>query len=125
MIQFTVTSTVVPQIKGFIRDFSKAVNNQMEADAIVAIVDARNNHRHITRTGRLNRATTYKMSNRYSTVKFYINDMTANYGKYIHDGFKSWRPDRYLLKAVNRIAPKMYRDVSQAIAKIIKKNGLS
>jgi len=125
MISFTVASNAVPNLKGFVRDMTVAVNNQIEADAIVTISQARQQHRFTTRTGNLVKSTKYKMSRRDSAVNFYIDNAKAVYGKFIHEGFKSWRPDRYLQKAVTKNMPKMYRDIKLAIDKVIRKNHLA
>lgn len=124
MIQFTVSTNAVPQIKGFLRDFNKAVNDQIEADAIVTVSQARKIHRHTTRTGNLNRATQYKMFRRDNGVKFFIDDVKAEYGKYIHDGTKFWRKDPYLANAVKRNQKTMQKDIRVAIDKVIRKNHL-
>lgn len=120
-IQFYVASSPVPAIKGFVRDLTKAVNDQIEADAIVTKIDAQNNHRYTVRTGNLRRNTTFKMDRRISAVKFYIDDVKAHYGKFIHDGFKTWSPDPFLSKAVTKGMKRTYTSVTKTINKLIKK----
>jgi len=121
MIKFTVASSPVPYLKGFANAFNKAVNNQIEADAIVIVSQARREHRFQTRTGNLVRSTKYKMSKRDNAATFFIDDVTAPYGKYIHDGFKFWHPDPYLFNAVKRNTKRIYKDTVAAIDRLIKK----
>jgi len=121
MIHFTVSGTAVPAIRGFANQIRMAMNNELEADAIVVIDQAHRIHRHITRTGNLNRATRYQMDKRNTAVKFYIADQRANYGKYVHDGTRYWRPDPFLFNAVRRNARRIYADMTRRVRSLIRK----
>jgi len=78
---------------------------------------ARTDHRYNSKTGRLTRATKVKTVDQ--TLKAYIDDNTAKYGKYIHSGFKGWAPDRFLERAIesnlNKIDDIMISKIDKAL----------
>lgn len=81
--------------KSVFREIRPAMIDAMEDVAR----DARANHRFTTRSGNLERFTVSEVSDTGLTGKVRIDDRNVPYGKYIHRGFRSWRPDQFVTKA--------------------------
>jgi len=58
---------------------------------------ARRRHRYTRRTGRL--AESVQISTDQKGGYVYLDSAMANYGKYVHDGQRSWAPDQFLYDA--------------------------
>lgn len=82
----------------------KAVN---EIGAFITNI-ARNEHRYISRTGNLRRATKYKTAEDYARV--FIDRAMAKYGEFVHDGQRRWPPDPFIDQAIEK-----YQDQIEAI----------
>ena len=55
---------------------------------------ARTVHRYQKRTGKLQQATVAEATR--SEITGYLDEGIAHYGKYVHDGQRSWAPDPFL-----------------------------
>lgn len=62
---------------------------------------------------RINYGGTSKSKKIVST--FLLDNRIANYGKFIHNGFKSWKPDPFLEKAVDNGVKNLKRLLEESI----------
>jgi len=90
-------------------DVDKVVASAMNEWGISVIRSARSKHRYNVQTGNLEKATELQDTNQTGRLQIvlWVNDAIARYGKYIHNGFKSWAPDRFLDGAVERLLPRL------------------
>jgi hypothetical protein len=82
---------------------------------------AKTNHRYTRRTGRL--AAAVKRETTDDSVTIYIDSALADYGKYIHDGFKSWSPDTFIDDAYAAHERDLSAAIDRAVDDTIKKLG--
>ena len=87
-------------------------------------VEARQVHKFVTRSGGLERSVQVDYSPKISGSKVYLELGIARYGPYIHEGFKSWKADRFLTEAAERKKPELTEKISEAIGRAIRKVGL-
>ena len=83
--------------------------------------EARLVHRFTTRTGALERSIQTKVTERAEDGKVYLETGIARYGPYIHNGFKSWKPDMFLTDAAERKRKELPGMISRAIANSIRR----
>jgi HK97 gp10 family phage protein len=76
----------------------KAADTALREASHIIQSQARTSHRYKTRTGNLVRAT--RAQSIKGALQAYIDDNLAKYGKYIHEGFRSWAPDPFLGRAI-------------------------
>lgn len=74
---------------------------------------ARLYHRYTRRTGNLESATKSSKTSTGGTV--YIDDGQAIYGKYIHEGFKSWAADPFLYDAESDLDGELNQAIDNAL----------
>lgn len=84
--------------------------------------EARRQHRYKRRTGKLERSISVETTPEGGEV--YIEEKTADYGKYVHEGFGKWSPDQFLISAFERKLPALDAALDRAIDDSIKKAGL-
>jgi hypothetical protein len=94
-----VKVTLVKEPKDFSLDIDIAIKQAIAEMEPVLEQTAQTSHRYNNRTGNLMRATKVD-ANKYS-LKAYIDDKTASYGKFINNGFKSWQPDPFISNAID------------------------
>jgi len=85
-------------------------------------VEARLVHRFTTRTAALDRSIQVEMA--ADGGKVYLEDGIARYGVYIHEGFKRWAPDPFLMDAGERKKPELQKGIARGIALSLSKVGL-
>jgi len=89
-------------------------------------VEAQRRHRYHRRTGKLGRAV--KISYNESGGDIYIDDASAPYGKYVHEGTRYWDSDPFLTDAYDRkskdLDAALSRATDQAINQAINQAGL-
>jgi hypothetical protein len=107
--------------KVFRREMRKAFINT-SADIIKR---AKMVHRFNSITNNLENATQSMVAKNGLGVKFFIDDQKARYGKYIHEGFKSWGRDPYLRTQVENNIGKLTDAVEKAIDTASKESGLN
>lgn len=78
---------------------------------------AQNNHRYQSRTGNLRNSTETSIKD---IVSLYINKAKAEYGSYIHDGFKSWKADPFIDKAIEDNLTKIEQIIDKNIDKYLR-----
>jgi hypothetical protein len=86
----------------------KKINKSAEKQAMTQ-------HRYQRRTGKLQYATRGVVKDFVSTLM--IDGRIAPYGRYVHEGQRSWAPDRFLVRAGNIMA----EDVTQAVLRVLNK----
>lgn len=76
---------------------------------------AKKNHRYNHRTGNLKRSTRFWVNKSISRVRLYISEQQAHYGKYVHEGHGTWKPDRFIDNAIKRNKDYIDREVAEAM----------
>lgn len=109
-------------LKSFADDLPDAVDAGFEIASKKVLSDAARMHRFKSRTGNL--ISSLRSSISAESAEFMIDNAQAPYGKYVHEGFKSWQSDPFLQSAVNSNAENITNTVSAAIGKLIDKEGL-
>ncbi len=68
------------------------------------VLEAKAHHRFTARSGNLERSVrnTINTKSKSITSTFILDNRVSNYGKYIHNGFRSWKPDPFLEQALER-----------------------
>jgi hypothetical protein len=87
------------------------------------IYDARGRHRYKSRSGNLSRSTTYTISRDGLSAELFLDEGIAKYGKYVHDGQRSWDKDEFLYSAVDKNEDEIVEAIDDAVGKIIKEAG--
>jgi hypothetical protein len=66
------------------------------------VIEAKRTHRFKAQTGNLERSVKNNIETKQNRIIsiFQLDNKIANYGKYIHNGFRSWKPDPFLLQAI-------------------------
>lgn len=83
--------------------------------------DAKRVHRHQRRTGKLERS--IKVVRRKDGGSIYIDDTSCDYGKYVHRGQRSWKPDEFVFEAYQRNERVFDTNIDKAINDALKKAG--
>ena len=104
------------------REVEKELRVEMKHQMAQVQALARRNHRYKTDTGFLERSVKSKVDKLSGTT--FLDDGIADYGKYIHEGFKSWRPDQFLYRAFSRLTSKIVKGMQDAVNRAIRKAGL-
>jgi len=84
------------------------------------VPQAKASHRFTSRSGRLEQAIQGTLAG--SKGEALINNSIASYGKYIHEGHRSWSPDRFLTKAAGAVSAKSLKQCKAFIDALIKRN---
>ena len=117
MVSVSIDSEAVQKkLKKIVDKFTPEVQDNFEKVNIKAVYYARRYHRYKKRTGNLARATDSKQEGMVNTL--YINDSMAPYGEYVHDGQRSWAPDKFLLKAFLKYKKEYIKAVHDAFKKV-------
>lgn len=95
-------------------------NQQMGARATAT---ARMRHRYHRRSGLLSTATKFIADEHEATV--YIDDAAASYGKFVHDGFRSWAPDQFIPEAIDSSTEENLADLEKNLAADMRRAGFS
>lgn len=101
----------------------KEIVSDAVSDYLVRVQeDAQNNHRYTRRTGNLERS--IKIRNKRDGGMVYINEAQAPYGKFVHNGQRSWAADPFLYNAAIKNEPALNKDIDEAVDKAFRKAGL-
>ena len=95
MIEFNITSTITKSSA----NVQPAIDMAFKRWGAIVLNEAKTNHRYISRTGTLRNATSADYLD--NKLKLYINEAKAKYGKYVHEGQRSWAQDPFIDNAVN------------------------
>jgi hypothetical protein len=124
MLDVTVDSK---QVEDGLNRLSSTLESSVVQKAVQPVlkqiqVEAQRHHRYTRRTGRLERSIRSTMNRTGGEV--FIDDSMADYGKYVHEGFKSWNPDKFLYQAAEKYDKVLDVAVEKAIDDDIKQAGL-
>lgn len=103
------------------RNLRKNITEGLTIATDKAISEAKSKHRFVTRSGTL--LNSLLNQTRGYTAKAVISDAIAPYGKYIHEGHRSWAPDPFLEDAFKKHEVDIVREVEDQIDSVIKKAG--
>lgn len=117
----------IRRVPASFRELAGTLQNEIVSDAVSDYLvnvqeDAQSNHRYKRRTGNLERS--IKIRNKPDGGMVYINEAQAPYGKFVHDGQRSWAPDQFLYNAAIKNEPELNRKIDQAVDKAFRKAGL-
>ena len=104
---------------GFNDLLQKYVDEALHKIGYKLMVYARNNHRYNHRTGNLLNATRYQVNKNTSTVRLYISEHQADYGKYVHEGHGTWNADRFIDDAIANNKEFIDDEMNKAIKKSV------
>ena len=123
MIKFEIKSNdAVSALEDFADNVEAVAKLALDESFDKVAKDAKIHHRFKSRTGTLKNA--IKSVREEYGASVYVDESLADYGKYIHDGFGTWAPDKFLDEALADNEQKIVRDVEKAISKEIRKEGL-
>lgn len=117
------TSSVTTALAALRKRLPASVSSKFEQLAKTVEEQARTVHRYKRRTGKLQEATVAEEHR--LEILGYLDESKAHYGKYVHDGQRSWQPDPFLTNAFNGFEGKMRREAQAAIDLEISRAGLS
>lgn len=83
--------------------------------------DAKRMHRHQRRTGKLERS--IKVVRRKDGGSIYIDDASCDYGKFVHRGQRTWKPDEFVFETYQRNERVFDTNIDKAINDALKKAG--
>lgn len=72
-------------------------------------------HRYITRSGMLDRSIQSEVDATGFVGRVYLEPGIAAYGQYIHEGFKSWAPDRFLNESLQANTDDIVEKIQDAV----------
>ena len=81
--------------------------------------DATLHHRFTSRSNNLERSIQSNAEKVGDNVigEVFLNDSVADYGKYVHEGHGSWRPDKFIEQAMARNEAKITSEIEAAISR--------
>lgn len=87
-----------------------------------AALEAKASHRFVSRSGNLERSIIPEVKQTRNNIigRVYLKDSIANYGKYIHNGFRSWKPDPFLEKAFETESEKIISKLTSNLEKLLQ-----
>lgn len=108
------------------RELRKQIKQETEEVKKVVIKKDGSGHRHITRTGGLNNSIQTEFGDDglrgevgfnpgVSVVDKKGKTRKVNYGKYVHEGHGSWKPDRFLDEALQKREPLIRAGMESAV----------
>lgn len=83
--------------------------------------DAKRVHRHQRRTGKLERSIKVRRTNDGGSIL--IDDTSCDYGKFVHRGQRSWKPDEFVFETYGRNERSFDQNIDKAISDALKKAG--
>lgn len=95
----------------------KKLQNIIEKISLEIVLEAKANHRFISRSNNLERSIINTLIIKKNKIisNFKLDNRIANYGKYIHNGFKSWKSDLFLENAINNSVKNLKQLIKQKI----------
>jgi len=89
------TSEVVGALNALTTELEEAIMKEAIEPYLLNVQStARSSHRFNSRTGNLERSIQVSMDSTGGSV--YVSEGSAPYGKYVHNGHKTWSPDTFL-----------------------------
>jgi hypothetical protein len=108
--------TAVKQMPGRVRAI---MGPRMRKAMSIVQTRARQNHRYTSRTGALSRSVAASVLDSGLTGVVDLRDEIAEYGKYIHEGFKSWQPDPFIYDATEASLKDIEEQLTLGIERVI------
>ena len=92
----------------------KKLSALVEKLSLDIVIEAKANHRFTSRSNNLERSIKNRISYKPNRIisTFSLDNRIANYGKYIHKGFRSWKPDPFLKDAFDNKTKNLKRLIS-------------
>ena len=92
----------------------KKLSALVEKLSLDIVLEAKANHRFTSRSNALERSIRTRMNYKPNRIisTFSLDNRIANYGKYIHKGFRSWKPDPFLKDAFDNKTKNLKRLIS-------------
>ncbi len=81
-------------------EIANFVRPAMKEAMVLVATRASLTHRYTTRSAMLDRSIQTDVDQSGFSGRVYLEPGIANYGVYIHEGFKSWAPDKFLNEAL-------------------------
>lgn len=78
-------------------------------------LEARKTHRYQTHTSMLEKSVTMEVQENGLVGEVGLDESIAYYGPFVHDGQRSWAPDKFLDEALDKREPYIMEGVEQAI----------
>jgi len=97
------------------KDIEEGLAEALKTASTLISNEAKSNHRYRSRSGNLKRATKTKSTK--ESIQAYIDEAMARYGKYIHNGSRSWAPDEFVEDAIKNNLDKIDRLIADSIDK--------
>jgi Icc-related predicted phosphoesterase len=113
----SVKVTLVKPPKDFSSDIDKAIDQSMKELENELEQSIKTNHKYISRTGNLQNASKVDV-NKYS-LKAYIDNKIADYGKFIHSGTKFISPDPFVTENMESKQEKIIQTITKNINRSI------
>ena len=81
------------------------------------VIEAKANHRFTSRSNNLERSIKYRIVQSPNKIQsiFSLDNRIANYGKFIHEGFRSWKPDPFLFNAIDNKTKNLKKLITQKV----------
>ena len=82
----------------------RKLKDTIEKVSMDIVLEAKAHHRFESRSNNLEKSIKNKIKTGANKISssFYFDNRIANYGKFIHEGFKSWKPDKFLEDSFNK-----------------------
>ena len=118
-----VTITGLDSFRRSLGNFSDILDRELgiaveDATELVTI-QAKNNHRFNSRSGNLERSIKAELRDLDSFA--FVDDSQAVYGKWIHDGFRTWAPDEFMTDALERKKQEILRLINNAVNRAVRR----
>jgi hypothetical protein len=113
------TTQVARSFNDLTNNLDDTITAALNVTQVKILSDARTYHRFANRTGYLENSLTSSVQKDLAEYR-----IGADYGTYIHNGFKSWAPDPFLESSVTRNQQYITDTISKSIDGLIIKEGL-
>lgn len=133
-LQVTVdTKGLMRALEAFPKETSKELRTEMKVQLESIAKDARRHHRFNHQSGNLEKSIVVKVEMSGTAGAIFIDPDISNtrtkkgvgYGVFIHEGFKTWAPDKFLYEAFGRGRIALVAGLTSAVNKAIKRVGLA
>jgi len=117
MIRVTGFEETSRMVRNTPEAMGNAINPVIQHAVTTISINAKSNHRFQSRSGKLLASIGVKLSDTISEVGI---DPSLEYGKYVHDGQRSWAPDQFIYNAAKEQDKQLERALNEAIDKALE-----
>jgi hypothetical protein len=103
------------------RSITTAASKQIKQEMSEIVRTAKKDHRYTHRTRNLEKSTLTNDAMPPLTAEGHLDDGIAFYGKFIHQGFRTWSPDQFLYNALDQRKEQVQHNIEMAIEEAIRK----